>query len=220
MPNVTDPHFIAQQLRKPEGEAAKIVGEQMYHFNQFCNELVIDSMQLNNNESILEIGFGNGKFFDKMFSKADNLQISGLDFSEEMVKQAIDNNRSAVSSGKLNIRFGSSDNIPFENNSFDIVFCVNLIYFWEEPGKHLKEIHRILKPYGKFYTGIKSKNSLVKLSFSKFGFNLYEENEWQTILQKNGFEKISINKKLEPTIEYNGEIFQMESICFIAEKKE
>lgn len=127
--------IIAKQLRKPGGLLAGKVGNQMNKTNGFLYDFTVDSMQLKDSESVLEIGFGNGKFFDKLFSVANNLAISGLDFSSEMVKEAKANNPSATNSGKLDLRFGSSDHIPFADNSFDKVFCINVIYFWEQDRK-------------------------------------------------------------------------------------
>jgi len=214
-----DPRFIAQQLRKPTGDFAKITGEQMNYFNEFLYDSVIDLMQLKNNESILEIGFGNGKFFNKLFSKADNLQISGLEYSKEMIEEANINNQSAISSGKLNIQFGNCSNMPFPDNSFDKLFCINVIYLWEDPANHLKEIRRVLKPGGRFYTGIRTKESMLKIPFTKFGFIIYNENEWKSILQKNDFSFIEAKKIVEPFIEEEGRSVQYESICFFAEKR-
>ena len=114
---------IAKQLRKPDGIFAGKVGNEMNKTNSFLYDFTINTMQLTDNESILEIGFGNGKFFDKLFSTAYNLKISGLDFSPEMVKVATRNNLSNLKSGKLNLRLGSSDNIPFPDNLKQRISC-------------------------------------------------------------------------------------------------
>lgn len=74
----------------------------------------------------------------------------------------------------------SSDKMPFADNSFDKVFCINVIYFWEQPAEHLKEIYRVLKPGGKFYTTIRSKESMAEMPFTKYGFNMYSQSEWVT----------------------------------------
>ncbi|MEO8399290.1 MAG: class I SAM-dependent methyltransferase [Ignavibacteriaceae bacterium] len=214
-----DPQFIAQQLRKPSGDFAKTIGEKMNQINSFLYDFVLDSMNLKENENILEIGFGNGKFFDRLFSRANNLHVSGIDFSEEMVKEAEQNDQSLISSGKLKLFLGSSDNLPFPDNFFDKVFCSMVIYFWEEPSKHLREIKRVLKPEGKFYTGIRAKDGMLEFPFTKHCFILYKENEWKSILQQNGFELTSLNKKLDPLTEFNGQAIQLESICFTAKRE-
>jgi ubiquinone/menaquinone biosynthesis C-methylase UbiE len=210
---------VAKQLRKPGGILAGRVGNEMNKTNSFLYDFTIEAMQLKNNESILEIGFGNGKFFDKIFSTADNLKISGLDFSTEMVKAAKANNPSTSGSGALTLRFGSSDKIPFADNSFDKVFCINVIYFWEDPAAHLKEIYRVLKPGGRFYTSIRSNETLVQMPFAKYGFTIYTQDEWVSMLEHNHLHFVHAQKtKNEPDALFNKQLYKAVSLCIIAEK--
>lgn len=209
--------IIAKQLRKPGGILAGKVGNEMNKTNSFLYDFTIQQMQLKDNESILEIGFGNGKFFENIFFVANNLQISGLDFSPEMVKAATDSNLLNLKTGKLTLRSGSSDKIPFADNSFDKVFCINVIYFWEQPADHLKEIYRVLKPGGKLYTSIRSKESLVQMPFAKYGFNMYTEDEWISTLENNQFHFVDIKKTAnEPA--FGKQLYKMTSLCVVAEK--
>ena len=50
------------------------VGEMMNKANEFLYDFTSSTMELTENQTILEIGFGNGNFFDKLFSKANNLK--------------------------------------------------------------------------------------------------------------------------------------------------
>ncbi len=211
---------IAKQLRKPGGILAGKVGNQMNKTNSFLYDFTIQEMLLKDHESILEIGFGNGRFFDKMFSIAQGLKISGLDFSPEMVNAATGNNPGSLSAGKLILRSGSSDNIPFADHSFDKVFCINVIYFWEQPAAHLKEIYRVLKPGGRFYTSIRTKESIIQMPFAKYGFNIYAENEWITLLENNLLHFVHSEKtQNEPDALFDKEIYKVQSLCIVAEKK-
>lgn len=210
---------IAKQLRKPTGALAGKVGNGMNKSNSFLYDFTIEAMQPAGNESILEIGFGNGKFFDRIFSRANNLQVSGLDFSPEMVKEATINNPSTTGSGKLTLRLGSSDKIPFADNSFDKVFCINVIYFWEQPGDHLKEIRRVLKPGGRFYTSVRSKEHLAQMPFAKYGFTLYTQDEWIHMLEANQLHFVDTKKtENEPDAIFEKQVYKMESLCIISEK--
>jgi len=208
---------FAKQLRRPSGLLAKKVGNKMNNLNDFLYDFAIDTMNIEDGDSILEIGFGNGKLFDRIFSKANNLKISGLDFSSNMVKEAIAHNQSTIASGKLILKYGCSDNIPFEDDSFDKVFCVNVIYFWEQPAKDLKEIYRVLKPRGMFYTAIRTKESMLRLPFTNYGFTLYGEEEWKNVLEANGFQFVKAEKVSE-TEELDGQQFELKSLCIVAEK--
>jgi len=211
-----DPEFLAGQLRKPEGEFAPKIAAKMDEVNGPLIELTIDTMQLSNGESVLEIGFGSGSFFEKLSNRADDLRVSGIDYSPEMVEKAREGNRSLVDSGNLRLKQADSRNIPFPDNSFDKVFCNMVVYFWDRPEEHLEEVRRVLKPEGLFYTGLRSKESMQKLPFIEHGFNLYDQDRWSAILRENGFRVTGIRDRLDPELEIEGNDMRMESLCIVA----
>ena len=211
---------IARQLRKPGGLLAGKVGNKMNKTNSYLYNFTIEAMQLKSNEAILEIGFGNGKFFDKLFSTAANLKISGIDFSPEMVKEAARNNPKTTSNGTLSLKLGSSDSIPFPDNSFDKIFCINVIYFWQNPTAHLQEIYRVLKPGGKFYTSFRSKDTILQMPFANYGFIVYTQDEWISILNANHLHFVNVEKtQNEPDAVFNKQRYKAASLCIVVEKK-
>ena len=212
------PQMIAKQLRQPSGKMGEAVGCKMNESNGFLYDFIIEAMQLKDNDSVLEIGFGNGKFFDKVFAKAKNLKISGIDFSSTMLKAAQKNNIQAIEEDRLDICFGDCEVLPFNDNSFDKVFCINVVYFWQNPTDNLMEIHRVLKPGGKFYTGIRHKDSMKYMPFTQFGFTMYDEESWKTQLVRNLFKFSDVLTIEEPPIEFNGDYFTPTSLCFVAQK--
>lgn len=210
--------LIAAQLRKPSGLLGKKVGQKMNETNGFLYEFAIPHLKIANQDTILEIGFGNGKFFNKILNAAENLSVYGIDYAELMVKEAIANNIDAVKRGTLNLRTGNSNSLPYEDSLFDAVFCINVIYFWINPSVDLKEIYRILKPGGRFLTIIRTKQSMLEMPFSKYGFTLYDEVEWTTLLKKNAFTAIESFAIKEPLVKAEGMEYSLESLCIVAQK--
>lgn len=117
------------------------------------------------------------------------------------------------------LKEGNSSDIPFPSQSFDKVFCNMVIYFWDQPAEHLKEVNRVLKSNGRFYTGLRTKDSMLQLPFIEHGFNLYDKEQWCALLQQNGFQILRIAEKLDPEIEVNNKSVQLKSICIAAEKE-
>ncbi len=212
-----DPKELAAQLRKPAGEFGTIVGKNMNEVNNSLYDLVLDTMNLKKGEKILEIGFGNGKLFDKLFAIQNDLHIAGLDYSADMVQEALENNRQHISSGKMELKHGSSEAIPFPDNSFDKIFCCNVIYFWDEPAAHLKEVRRVLKPGGIFYAGFRSSSSMEAFPFTKFGFKLYEEPEWRQLILLNELTHHETKENSEK-LEIEEGNFIMTAYCVAAKK--
>ncbi|HKK44310.1 MAG TPA: class I SAM-dependent methyltransferase [Balneolaceae bacterium] len=214
----SDPKVIAMQLRKPSGEPAKKVAELMDKVNKPLFDLTLDTMSLKENETVLELGFGSGRFFAKLFEKEENLHVSGVDYSQEMVDLAKQNNQHFIDSGQLDLQVGQSDDLPFQDATFDKVYCNMVIYFWDDPRKHLQEVQRVLKPGGQFFTGMRTKESMLQLPFTQFGFQLYSRQHWHEILTEQGFNKIEIYTQIDnQTIQQNPKIL-LESVCISAEK--
>ena len=211
--------MMAKQLRRPNGTMGSKVGTIMNKANEFLYDATLDVMQPSANQSLLEIGFGNGKFFDKFFSKAASLKITGLDFSETMYNAAKVNNKLSIDSGKLSLHFGSSTAMPFADNSFDKIFCINVIYFWDKPNQHLQEIYRVLKPGGRFYATVRTKESMLRMPFTKYGFTFYETEKWKTQLTDAGLTFLEERTFDEPVIDFNGEKLLVQSLSVVAEKR-
>jgi len=209
---------IAKQLRHPKGKLGEVVAKKMNESNEFLYDFTLDTMKLQNLNRIMEIGFGNGKFFDKIFSRASNLKISGIDYSELMVRSARLNNALAIEAGNLEICYSNSEALPFDSNTFDKIFSINVVYFWEKPNEILEEIYRVLKPGGLFYTSIRLKDSMINLPFTQFGFKLYDEASWKDQLLQSHFIFNEGATVLEPEFELNESKFRLESICMVAQK--
>lgn len=209
---------MASQLSHPSGILANLIGNKMNKANEQLYQLTLDNLNVTDGNSILEIGFGNGKFFSTLYSKAKNLQITGIDISHEMVTQAVKNNAALFESGCMKVKVGSSENLPFEDNSFDKIFCINVIYFWEFPEVHLKEIYRVLKSGGNFYTGFRPAETMLQLPFTKYRFNLYSEEEWCKLLLDNNYNQISSVKQNGKITKQFGTKMTLDGICVSAKK--
>jgi ubiquinone/menaquinone biosynthesis C-methylase UbiE len=214
-----DLKFIAQQLRKPSGDFADTIAEKMEEGNSPLYDLTLHSINFRNHDSIMEIGFGSGTHFPELLTKANNLQVTGIDYSPEMTDLARVNNNEFVESGQLKLFTGDSSRLPFENSSFDTVFCNMVIYFWDDPAEHLNEIRRVLKAGGSFYTGMRTRKSMLQFPFTKFGFNLYDVGEWRSMLTSNGFAVTDEFRKNDPVFEDGENRVNLESVCIGAQKQ-
>jgi len=216
---MNDFKFIAQQLRKPSGDFADTIAGKMGEGNRPLYDLVMESMQINDHDSILEIGFGSGTHFPDLLAKADGLRVTGIDHSPEMTDLAKKNNKEFVESGQLTLFNGNSSRLFFEEDSFDHVFCNMVVYFWDDPAEHLNEIRRVLKAGGLFYTGMRTSESMLQFPFTKFGFNLFGVEEWISLIKANGFTVRDVFKKFDPVFDDGENRVQLESVCIAAESQ-
>lgn len=97
--------------------------------------------------SVLEVGCGTGRFLPFMAEKGCN--ITGIDISEEMLKVA----RRRVDQSehkKITLLQNDADEIPFRDNSFDIIYSILVINLIPDFKTAFREINRVIKPGGLF----------------------------------------------------------------------
>jgi ubiquinone/menaquinone biosynthesis C-methylase UbiE len=167
-------HAFAQQARQPSGLFGRLFGAGMKRINRGVNDWVISLLEVTPSSRVLEIGFGPGQAVKQIASILDTGMVAGLDMSDTMVNLARKINSTEILSGKADLRKGSAANIPFQDNSFDMVFCVNVIYFWPTPGVELSSMHKACKPGGRVAIYIGDPEEMSKVRITKTGvFNLY-----------------------------------------------
>lgn len=109
---------------------------------------VVNIVAKTNPETILDIATGTGDLAINL-TKTNASKIIGLDISEGMLNVG----REKVEKLHLNqieMVLGDSENIPFEDNSFDAITVAFGVRNFENLEKGLTEIYRVLKPTGTF----------------------------------------------------------------------
>lgn len=194
--NEEDLKNIANQLSKPDGASGIQVAEMMNATNFAMTKDCIDQIDLKNDDSLLEIGHGNCGHLNYLLGKASNLKYIGLEISSLMSEEA----------KKMNSQFLSQDiefllydgmKLPFGDATFNTVFTVNTIYFWNEPQDFFKEIYRVLQKGGKLLITMADKSFMEKLPFTKYVFNLYETTEVEKLAKKVGFKITEIKENTD-----------------------
>jgi len=187
--------LLAGQLRKPRGIFGKHLGKKMSKFNNEANELILKLLNVQSEHRILEIGFGPGELIHKLAQKASNGMVAGIDFSREMYKMAVQRNHEAIQSRQVQLHCCSAEQIPYQEDFFDRVFAVNVLFFWKNPTQYLSEIRRVLKPGGQCGLYIVAKESWWK-GFAKTGiFHPYNEDDLAQFLTAAKFQNIRCERK-------------------------
>jgi ubiquinone/menaquinone biosynthesis C-methylase UbiE len=134
-----------------------------------------------------------------------------------MVEEARKINEKFVESGQAEFHLAHAENLPFENGSFNKIFTVNTIYFWDDPALVLSEIKRVLKPGGQFFVSIRPKSVMQHYPFSMYGFNLFSKDDLIDLLSEHHFKVKFTIEKVEPEQEISGEKMLIESLIVCAE---
>lgn len=207
---------VAAQLRKPDGDMGKEMGERMNQGNYLMNKNTIELLAPAAGDHILEIGMGNGHFIKDIVSVDTSIGYTGCDYSEVMVAEAAERNKSFVDNGQVRVVHGQANALPFDDDVFNKVFTINTIYFWEDPLKELAEIRRVLQPGGRLIIAIRPASTMQHIPFTQYGFTLYEKENISDLLVRAGFSVDSITEHEEPAQEMHGKPMQMSHVLITA----
>ena len=100
---------------------------------------------------IVDLGIGPGLLSKEINSAIPDANLIGVDPSKHMLKVAKKN-------AKVKTYVGTSENIPLEDVSVDLVVSRFSLAYWEKPLSSMKEISRVLKPNGKIVFEVLNKN--------------------------------------------------------------
>ena len=101
----------------------------------------------NNPRTILDIATGTGDFAISA-SKYTNATITGIDISQGMLNVGIDKIAKKELTDRIKLQLADSENLPFNDNSYDAITAGFGVRNFENLNKGLSEMHRTLKEGG------------------------------------------------------------------------
>ena len=195
--------ILAQNLAHPQGEKGIEIGEMMNETNIGMTLESIQTLLIEDNEHILEIGHGNAGHVRNILNKAIDVKYTGIDISETMHHEALKLNKNFENQAEFILYEGTE--LPFEDKTFDKIFTVNTVYFWQKPTDFLNEIYRVLKDNGTFVLTFGQRDFMEKLPFTQFGFTLYNTDEMEETVSKSYFKRMKISERQEEVKSKTGE---------------
>jgi len=99
---------------------------------------------------IVDIGCGPGYLVVLIAMTFPDVQVIGVDISEEMTETAACLISNLGLEPQVTFRLGESQRLPFENGEVDFIVSSFSLHHWSEPEQALWEIQRVLKPGGQF----------------------------------------------------------------------
>jgi ubiquinone/menaquinone biosynthesis C-methylase UbiE len=181
------------QAERPTGFFGKILARGMAWGHRSFYKNTARVLDLKEDDSYLEIGFGSGFFIKKYASHVS--RIAGLDYSEDMVKLASSVNEDLVKLGKAEFKLGNVSSLPWGDSEFSVVVGIETFFFWSDPEKALKEIFRVLVPGGRLVLEMaynKDDGRDHSKQIEKYHLRLYGAMEMKELLRESGFSDIHV----------------------------
>ncbi len=151
-------------------------------------------------DKILEIGCGIGSIVYKLGQKG--YDVTGIDISREAIAYGLEKY------GQIHLEVQVAENLPFEDESFDIVLSFDLFEHIAAIDLHIGEVRRVLRAggYYLFQTPNKYSNAIYEtlwtksLKWRRYHPSLHSPGQLKRRLTRHGFETRFV--KMDPVNEF------------------
>ena len=231
---------------KPKGESGEELLDTMDKEHTPIALWSYTNMEIREDDVFMDIGCGSGLNVKRLHEKSPLAKTYGVDYSSTCVKKATIKNQEMVGKGCIEIIEADVQNLPFEDESVDVVTAFSTIFFWPDLVNCFREVRRVLKPDGRFYI-VQGLNSLfspeLEEESSNGDCNFLNDEELKELLLEAGYSSTtafirqrSDNKKVikrntldksceeivddlfEENIEYEEEPKSPEWLCMLGKK--
>ena len=110
---------------------------------------MVKKWQINEN-NVLDVGTATGRLAIEFSKKIPTLEVIGLDLAEVALVVARENVQKSEIPLNISFKKGDAEDMPFEDSIFDLVISNNTLHLIKNPLKMFNEVHRVLKPTGRF----------------------------------------------------------------------
>ena len=163
MSKMVEPERLENMYVKADTLSTRIGLHEKYSVNKYgFSNWIFDQYILAEDMNILELGCGTAVIWNNREERLPrNTKIILSDFSPLMVDKAKNllQSNPLFSFQEINIQ-----EIPYDNNYFDIVIANHMLYHVPDKNKAISEVKRVLKKDGTFYSSTLGEVSLKKLN--------------------------------------------------------
>ena len=185
------------QCARPEGALGRVMLSFMNYTHAPLTNWGLKLVNIQDGWTMLDVGCGGGFTIRRLLNRSKDAQVYGIDISEESVAKAKKVNAEVLDK-QVFVTQGSAEKLPYENEKFDLVTAVETVYFWPNLPGCLQEVHRVLKPGGKFAILVEVVDSDSKWTSVVEGMTAYTPEQIKSLLDDAGFIQTEIHRK-KPT---------------------
>ena len=145
------------------------VWHQDFLSNHNPNEIILDPWHRNvlaldnvhKNKTILEVGCGRGDF--SILLSKQGARVKAIDFSLTVIEAV--HKKNLAHKTDVNFVVADAQNIPFQDNGFDLIYSFECLEHIAEPQLMLNECYRVLKPNGKIVLTTENYSNAIAYAF-------------------------------------------------------
>ncbi|XP_033485360.2 putative methyltransferase YdaC [Epinephelus lanceolatus] len=192
----------AEKLGKQLGHPTQSVGgwlvsRLLVARNRVLEENAVQLCRIQPDDTVLELGHGPGlglKSAAKLLTDPKG-HLIGVDYSAYMHKEASEQMKDLVASGKVTLHHCDVAAMPLEDNTVDKVFHCNCYYFWPDLRKGATEIHRVMKPGCLMVTTLRLSNVAALAAKRVMPGENWRPEAYMTALRDSGFTDVRMEDR-------------------------
>jgi len=138
-----------RQFARPRGVVGLLAGEVLAWQNREVNAWTLSLLDPRGDDRVVEVGFGPGVGVRLAAARVRRGLVAGVDPSSMMLRRARWRNRRAVRRGRVDLRRGTVERLPWLDGAFTHAWSVNTFFEWPDPAAGLVEVARLLRPGGR-----------------------------------------------------------------------
>lgn len=186
---------IGKQLQHPRGMLGKVLFGWMTPKTIEHARWTADLMNVQRDDDVLEVGFGNGANIALLAERATKGHVRGAEISKTAIEMASKKNARAITEGRVSLHEAPGGALPFADGTFDKACTVATMYVIADPSAVFKEMYRVLK-----LGGLAAVTFPIRENFMRFkpaqtdGFHLHELADLGTAFRDAGFVETRIER--------------------------
>lgn len=152
------------------------------------------AIHLESGYRVLDVACGNGMLL-KLLSDKANIEVYGVDISENMIKEAV------IKYPYMKFSVTNSAELPFEDGVFDVVCVCAAFHHFTEPAAFIAEAKRVLRQGGFIYIAdpylppiVRHVANLVLPLLNMGDVKVYSKREFESLFQRAGFVNIAVRR--------------------------
>lgn len=187
------------QCQKPTGWLGRFVLWNMNSRHSKVTDWGLSKISIRKPDIILDVGCGGGRTVNKLAAIATEGTVYGLDYSEASAAVAKKTNTQWIAMDRVRIQQGSVSQLPFTDDTFDLVTAVETHFWWPDLPTDMREILRVLKPGGtlviiaEIYQAAKTMTAkLAEKYISQSGMKLLSVSEHRDLFTNAAYSEVQI----------------------------
>ncbi|MDP3920166.1 MAG: class I SAM-dependent methyltransferase [Candidatus Omnitrophota bacterium] len=186
---ITEEHRkIARRFEKDFFDGDRLYGYGGYRYHpRFWKETVMrfrDFYGLKPDAAVLDVGCGKGFMLHDFKELMPDMTVAGIDVSEYAIENAME-------TMKPYVRVGNAKDLPYEENSFDLVISINTVHNLppEECKRSLRELARVSRAHAFIivdaWRNDAERDSMMKWNLTALTYS--HADDWKKLFREAGY---------------------------------